>query len=156
MGFPRTTAPWSQTKALHTTCVSVFMFPLLVAERRRAAWWERTSLSSFSQGEHRAMERGWCTLPVKGWGDGPSNITARGMSEFWPTNYSRILSALWNSFVILHYKLCVTAWPHSCAKIQQTTLFSLFSPSSQHLHCQSMNTPPSSPHTNKASIVHFN
>lgn len=26
------------------------MFPWLVAERRKAAWWERTSLSSFSQG----------------------------------------------------------------------------------------------------------
>lgn len=49
-GFPCTAAPRSQTKAPHTTCVSVFMFSWLVAERRRAAWWERTSLSSFCQG----------------------------------------------------------------------------------------------------------
>lgn len=60
VGFTRTKAPRSQTKALHTTCVSVFMFPWLVAERRRAVWWERTSLSSFFSGrEAEPWGRRW-------------------------------------------------------------------------------------------------
>lgn len=153
---PCITALGSQTKVPHTTCISVFMFPWLVAERRR---WDRTSLSSFAQREssNRGQVEGLgacSSLPGKSLA---FDLTARWYHRYLPCNYCTICYfAVENIFRCssLNINPTVNSLCDS-VRLHAQTIVGLYVETLLSVSTSALPLKESLPHTNKQSSVHF-